>query len=67
MIEIQLNGQSETVPAQTSVAALLETHGWAQRRVAVECNGQIVPKSQHGSTQLQAGDRLEVVHAIGGG
>lgn len=67
MIEIQLNGQSQQIAPDTTVAALLEQHGWAQRRVAVECNGQIVPKSQHPLTALRAGDRLEVVHAIGGG
>jgi len=67
MIDIKLNGQPHQVAADTSVATLLEAHGWAQRRVAVERNGEIVPKSQHSTTGLQSGDRLEVVQAIGGG
>ena len=50
-----------------TVAALLERQGLAGKRVAVERNGEIVPKSRHVSTQLEAGDRLEIVVAVGGG
>ena len=41
--------------------------GWQGRRVAVERNGEIVPKSRHAEARLAEGDRLEVVVAVGGG
>ena len=67
MIEITLNGASLALAAPLSVAALLERQGMAGKRVAVERNGEIVPKSRHAETQLEAGDRLEIVVAVGGG
>ena len=54
------------LPAQT-LAQLLQQRGWSGKRLAVERNGAIVPKSQHASTALTAGDRLEIVIAVGGG
>ena len=50
-----------------SVADLLAARGLTGKRLAVERNGQIVPKSQHGATRLQEGDVLEIVVAVGGG
>jgi sulfur carrier protein len=50
-----------------SVAALLEARGLAGKRVAVESNGEIVAKSRHAETLLAAGDRIEIVVAVGGG
>ncbi len=67
MIEIHLNGEPRQLPADCTVLALLELEGLAQRRVAVERNGEIVPKSLHAQTSLASGDRVEVVHAMGGG
>jgi sulfur carrier protein len=67
MIEIVLNGAPLPLAAPLSVAALLEKQGLAGKRVAVERNGEIVPKSRHVITQLEAGDRLEIVVAVGGG
>ncbi len=67
MIEIHLNGEARQVPADCTVLSLLEFEGLAQRRVAVERNGEIVPKSLHAQTSLTSGDRVEVVHAMGGG
>ncbi|WP_121240319.1 sulfur carrier protein ThiS [Sulfurisoma sediminicola] len=66
-MEITLNGQALALDEPLSVAALLERQGLAGKRVAVERNGEIVPKSRHVSTQLEAGDRLEIVVAVGGG
>ena len=66
-MEIWLNGEAREVDAALSVAALLELAGYAQRRVAVEVNRQIVPKSQHAAHALQPGDRIEIVYALGGG
>jgi sulfur carrier protein len=66
-IHIQVNGDARSLPAGTTVAALLAELAPAGRKVAVERNGEIVPKSAHVSTALAAGDRLEVVIAVGGG
>jgi sulfur carrier protein len=66
-MQIQLNGRDFEVPAGATVADLLLQLQLLGRRVAVELNLDIVPRSLHGTTRLQAGDRVEVVHAIGGG
>ena len=50
-----------------SLVALLALLGHAERRVAVEVNREIVPRSQHDSFQLSPGDQIELVHAMGGG
>lgn len=65
-IQITLNGEATRLPAQT-LAQLLQQCGWSGKRLAVERNGVIVPRSQHDSTVLTAGDRLEIVIAVGGG
>ncbi len=66
-MHIQLNGETLELPEGASVADLIERLELTGRRVAVERNLDIVPRSQYGSTALAEGDRLEVVHAIGGG
>ncbi|AKX45198.1 thiamine biosynthesis protein ThiS [Thiopseudomonas alkaliphila] len=64
---IQLNGEPYTVSEGTSIADLLIALELTERRVAVEVNLEIVPRSQHATTVLQANDQVEVVQAIGGG
>ncbi|MFS8137805.1 MAG: sulfur carrier protein ThiS [Thermomonas sp.] len=66
-MQIQLNGQNRQAPAQTTITALLAAEGLADRRVAVEVNGTIVPRSQHHTHVLHEGDRIEIVQALGGG
>jgi sulfur carrier protein len=66
-MHIQLNGEPYELPDGESVAALLNRLELTGRRVAVELNLDIVPRSQHDSTALNEGDQVEVVHAIGGG
>ncbi|GLX15707.1 MULTISPECIES: sulfur carrier protein ThiS [Pseudomonadaceae] len=66
-MHIQLNGETLELPEGASVADLIERLELTGRRVAVELNLDIVPRSQYASTALADGDRLEVVHAIGGG
>lgn len=66
-MQIQLNGCAFELPDGTTVAELLATQDLLGRRVAVELNLDIVPRSLHSSTTLQENDRVEVVHAIGGG
>ncbi|MHC2997632.1 thiamine biosynthesis protein ThiS [Tepidiphilus sp. HLB4] len=53
--------------AGTTIAELLAARGWAGKRVAVERNGEIVPRSLHAQTTLAEGDVLEIVVAVGGG
>lgn len=67
MIEVVVNGNPERLAAPLSVTALLAARGLAGKRVAVEKNGEIVPKSRHDETLLAAGDRIEIVVAVGGG
>jgi len=66
-LTISLNGEQRQLEAGSTVAALLEQLGYTGKRVAVERNGDIVPKSQHGAVVLEEGDKLEVVVAVGGG
>ncbi len=66
-MQILLNGQTIDLPGSVSLAQLLEQQGYAQRRVAVEVNRSIVPKSRHGEHLLIEGDKVEIVHALGGG
>ena len=66
-MHIQLNGESFELPDGETVAALLARLDLGGRRVAVELNLDIVPRSQHETTALREGDQVEVVHAIGGG
>jgi len=66
-MQIQLNGEVRDLASELTVAQLIEELGLAGRRIAVERNEVIVPKSEHAATRLADGDRLEIVHAIGGG
>ena len=66
-MKIVLNGDEKEIGATMSLAQLLDEAGYAQRRVAVEVNREIVPRSRHSERMLAAGDRIEIVHAIGGG
>ena len=66
-IQVRFNDASVELPAGCTVADLLRRQGLADRRVAVEVNRAIVPRSAHGSHRLASGDRVEVVHALGGG
>lgn len=66
-MDIQLNGTPLTLPAPCSLADLLAAQGLAGRRVAVEVNGEIVPRGRHPEHALADGDVVEIVHALGGG
>ncbi len=67
MLDLKINGEIRQFPAALTVAGLIEALGYAGKRIAVERNGEIVPKSQHGATALASGDQLEIVVAVGGG
>ncbi|MDQ3494353.1 MAG: sulfur carrier protein ThiS [Pseudomonadota bacterium] len=66
-MQIHLNGQDHDLPPGTNLAALLAAEGLGESRVAVEVNGEIVPRGRHATRILHAGDRVEIVHALGGG
>jgi sulfur carrier protein len=66
-LDIVINGQARLVNEGTTVATLISELGLAGRPVAVERNREVVPRAQHASTVLAAGDRLEVVTFVGGG
>ncbi|MDA8389401.1 MAG: sulfur carrier protein ThiS [Gammaproteobacteria bacterium] len=66
-MQITVNGEMRESDRALSISALLEEMGLGQRRVAVEVNKTIVPRSLHAGHMLADGDRVEVVQAIGGG
>lgn len=66
-MNITLNGEPTTVADSCTVLDLLNKLELAGKRVAVEINGDIVPRSLHNIHQLSEGDQIEVVVAVGGG
>ena len=66
-MNLTINGEQQQLPELLTVAGLLETRGLVGKRVAVERNGEIVPKSMHVTTPLVAGDHIEIVVPVGGG
>lgn len=67
MITISVNGKPVSLESGATLSRLLDTLGLTGRKVAVERNGEIVPRSQHEASALADGDRIEVVVAVGGG
>lgn len=66
-MQVWINGESHLLNQETTIRQLLVANQLEGRRVAVELNEQIVPRSQHDTRQIRDGDRVEIVHAIGGG
>ena len=66
-MKLWVNGEERSVGEVADIAALVAALGLDGRKVAVERNLQIVPRSTYGSTPLNEGDRIEIVHFIGGG
>ncbi len=66
-IPVAVNGEAREIPSGTTVAALLALLGIERGRAAVERNGDVVPRKDHESVTLAAGDRVEVVAFVGGG
>ncbi|NTV68958.1 MAG: sulfur carrier protein ThiS [Azonexaceae bacterium] len=67
MLELKINGEARQFSDALTVTGLIEQLGYTGKRIAVERNGEIVPKSQHATTALVSGDQLEIVVAVGGG
>lgn len=66
-MKIILNGDEKTFAGIRTVSDLLNELGYAERRLAVEVNGEIVPRSEHATATLAPGDAVEIVIAVGGG
>ncbi len=67
MIELSVNGNPKLVEPGANLAQLLASLDLVGKRIAVERNGEIVPRGAYDQTPLAAGDRLEIVVAVGGG
>ncbi|MHB1117565.1 sulfur carrier protein ThiS [Sideroxydans sp.] len=67
MITVSINGAARQLTSNFSIAALIEEMGLTGKRIALERNGEIVPRSQFASQALEDGDTLEIVAAVGGG
>lgn len=66
-MELIVNGEPRVLPEPISVADLVSELGVTGRRIALERNGEIVPRGEFATTMLAPGDKLEIVQAIGGG
>jgi len=66
-MQIEINGAPSECADHATLAQILREMGYADQRIAVEHNGQIVPRDKHDQTVIAPGDTLEIVHAIGGG
>lgn len=66
-MQVQVNGEPMEVASGLTVRGLIELLGLGRGPVAVERNGTVVPRIEHGSTELRENDRVEVVHLVGGG
>jgi len=67
VITVSINGAARQLTSNLSIAALIEEMGLTGKRIALERNGEIVPRSQFASQALEDGDTIEIVAAVGGG
>jgi sulfur carrier protein len=66
-VNIILNGDLFEIGEGSTLDDLVERLALQQKRIAIECNSEIIPRSEFGSVTLSADDKVEIVHAIGGG
>jgi sulfur carrier protein len=66
-MDIYVNGSKQTVPDGYTAAQLVESMALGGRRIAMEVNAEIVPRSLYPQHRFTQGDRVEIVHAVGGG
>jgi sulfur carrier protein len=67
VIRLSVNGESRQFPQPLTCAGLIAALGLTGQRVAIECNGEIVPRGRHAEHSLTDGDNIEIVVAVGGG
>ncbi len=66
-MQIYINGEEKTVAEQCSMAALIEQLALTGKRIAIEVNEELVPRSAFEQHLIQANDRIEIINAVGGG
>ncbi|MDO6468261.1 sulfur carrier protein ThiS [Neptunomonas phycophila] len=66
-MQFYVNGESKTLNDNACLVDLIESMGLVGKRIAIEVNQEIIPRSQHADYRIQENDQVEVVHAIGGG
>jgi sulfur carrier protein len=66
-MQLLINGNATEMPPELTARQLIEQLGLAGKRIALEVNGVIVPRSDYAEWRLKQGDKIEIVHAIGGG
>ena len=67
MAKIQLNGKKVVIKTNYSIFDLLKKYGLSNKKIAIEHNGVIIPKTSFKKKYLKNNDKLEIVHFIGGG
>jgi len=67
MLKIVLNGENHTVSNDCTAAQLIESLDLGAINLALEINGEIIPRSDYPRTGVNAGDKVEIIHAVGGG
>jgi sulfur carrier protein len=67
VITVHINGAARQLADHSDIARLVEDLGYTGKRIAIECNGDIVPRSLYAARILHEGDKLEIVGAVGGG
>ena len=67
MIRLTVNGETMRLSRPNNLKQLIETLHLGEKRIAVEVNREIIPRSRHEATRIRAGDQIEIVRAIGGG
>ena len=67
VITVSINGEARQLPSGVTVASLIDEMGLAGKRIALERNGEIVPRSTFAAIRLSQNDKLEIVVAVGGG
>lgn len=67
MMQIYVNGEQKEIPERTDMASLIELLNLSGQRIAVEVNEELVPRSTFSGHLLQPSDKIEIIHAVGGG
>ena len=66
-MKIIVNGEEISIPEDSNIQDLVAELGYKNKRIAIEVNEVIIPKSKHQSYLLESSDRVEVINAVGGG
>ena len=67
VVQVIVNGEPRALQAGATVAELVAALGLGPRRIAVEVNRAVVPRTEYGATALRDGDAVEIIHFVGGG